>query len=227
MFKWDYVWRYLPRVISAMPTTLLIVAVAMAAGLVIGMLITFFRVEKVPLLNQLSVVFVSFIRGTPILVQLFVVYYGLPAVMKIFGINILRAEKILFVFLTYALNSGAFLSENFRSAIMSVSKSQWDAAASIGLNKFQVYFRVIIPQSVVVAIPAVGTFLSQLLQDTSLAFALGIIDIVGKINTMGASISHVLEGYCVAAVLFTALTFVIERTFAFIEKKMRTQNAPV
>jgi L-cystine transport system permease protein len=227
MFKWEYVWRYVPRVIAALPTTLLIVGVAMAAGLVIGMLITFFRVEKVPLLNQLSVVFVSFIRGTPILVQLFVVYYGLPAVMKIFGINIMRAEKILFVFLTYALNSGAFLSENFRSAIMSVSKSQWDAAASIGLNKFQVYFRVIIPQSVVVAIPAVGTFLSQLLQDTSLAFALGIVDIVGKINTMGASISHVLEGYCVAAVLFTALTFVIERTFAFIEKKMRTQNAPV
>ncbi|MDR3123384.1 MAG: amino acid ABC transporter permease [Treponema sp.] len=227
MFKWEYVWRYLPRVISAAPTTLLIVAVAMAAGLVVGMFITFFRVEKIPVLNQLSVVFVSFVRGTPILAQLFVVYYGLPAVMKIFGVNIMRAEKIFFVFLTYALNSGAFLSENFRSAILSVSKSQWDAAAAIGLNKLQIYLRVIIPQSVVVAIPSVGTFLSQLLQDTSLAFALGIIDIVGKINTMGASISHVLEGYCVAAVLFTALTFGIERAFAFIEKKMRTQNAPV
>jgi L-cystine transport system permease protein len=227
MFKWDYVWRYLPRIISVAPTTLLIVAVAMAAGLVIGMAFTVFRVEKIPVLNQLSVVFVSFIRGTPILAQLFVVYYGLPALMNGFGINIMRAEKILFVFLTYAINSGAFLSENFRSAILSISKSQWDAAASIGLNKLQTYTRVIIPQSVAVAIPPVGTFLSQLLQDTSLAFALGIIDIVGKINTMGASISHVLEGYCVAAALFTALAFGIERAFAFLEKKMRTQNAPV
>jgi L-cystine transport system permease protein len=65
------------------------------------------------------------------------------------------------------------------------------------------------------------------LQDTSLAFALGIVDIVGKINSMGASISHVLEGYFVAAVIFTALTFGIERGFALLEKKMRTQSAPV
>jgi L-cystine transport system permease protein len=199
----------------------------MILGLLVGILITFFRVEKVPILNQISIVFVSFIRGTPILVQLFVVYYGLPALMKVFGINIMRMDKLIFIFITYALNSGAFLSENFRSAILSIPKSQWDAAASIGLNKFQIYTRVIIPQCIVIVIPSVGTHLSSLLQDTSLAFTIGVIDIIGKISSMSSLLGHSLEGYLVAAIIFIVLSFVIERTFAYIERRMKTQNAPV
>ncbi|MDR0642155.1 MAG: amino acid ABC transporter permease [Treponema sp.] len=227
MFKWSYILRYLPRVIQVVPVTLLIVAVAMAAGIILGMVITFFRVEKVPILRQFSVVFVSFIRGTPMLVQLFVVYYGLPALFMLFGINILRVNRLFFVFVTYGLNSAAFLSETFRSAIGSIDKFQWDAAASIGLTRMQTYIRVIIPQSVVIAIPSVGTSLSSLLQDTSLAFAIGVIDIVGKINSMSASLGHSLEGYTIAAVIFIALSFGIERTFALLEKKTRTQNEAV
>jgi L-cystine transport system permease protein len=199
----------------------------MIVGVILGMVITFFRVEKIPILRQLSVVLVSFIRGTPMLVQLFVVYYGLPALFMIFGINIMRVNRLFFVFVTYGLNSAAFLSETFRSAIGSINKFQWDAAASVGLTRMQTYIRVIIPQSIVIAIPSVGTFLSSLLQDTSLAFAIGVIDIVGKINSMSAFLGHNLEGYVIAAVIFIALSFGIERAFALLEKKTRTQGEAV
>jgi L-cystine transport system permease protein len=213
--------------VQAVPVTLLIVAVAMTVGILLGMVITFFRVERIPILRQLSVVFVSFIRGTPMLVQLFVVYYGLPALFMIFGINIVRANRLFFVFVTYGLNSAAFLSEIFRSAIGNINKFQWDAAASIGLTRLQTYIRVIIPQSIVIAVPSVGTFLSSLLQDTSLAFAIGVIDIVGKIISMGATLGHNLEGYAIAAVIFIALSFGIERAFALLEKKTRSQSEAV
>jgi L-cystine transport system permease protein len=209
------------------PVTLLIVAVAISAGVILGMVIAFFRLEKIPILKEISVVFVSFIRGTPMLVQLFVVYYGLPALFMIFGVNIMRANRLFFVFVTYGLNSAAFLSEIFRSAIGSINKSQWDAASSIGLTRIQIYFRVIIPQSVVIAIPSVGTFLSALLQDTSLAFAIGVMDIVGKITSMSAALGHNLEGYAIAAVVFIALSFGIERVFALLEKKTKTQSGTV
>jgi L-cystine transport system permease protein len=227
MFKWSYVLRYLPRIIQVVPVTLIIVAVAMTAGVILGMLITFFRVEKIPILRQFSVVFVSFIRGTPMLVQLFVVYYGLPAFFMIFGINIMRVNRLFFVFVTYGLNSAAFLSETFRSAIGSIDKFQWDAAASVGLSRMQTYIRVIIPQSIVIAIPSVGTSLTSLLQDTSLAFAIGVIDIVGKINSMSATLGHSLEGYAIAALIFIVLSFGIERAFALLEKKTRTQGEAV
>jgi L-cystine transport system permease protein len=212
---------------QVVPVTLLIVVVAMSAGLFLGMVVTFFRIERIPFLKELSVVFVSFIRGTPMLVQLFVVYYGLPVLFMIFGVNILRVNRLFFVFVTYSLNSAAFLSEIFRSAIGSINKSQWDAASSIGLTRMQIYFRVIIPQSVVIAIPSVGVFLSALLQDTSLAFAIGVVDIVGKITALGAVLGHSLEGFAIAAVIFIALSFGIERAFALLEKKTRTQNESV
>ncbi|MDR1909208.1 MAG: amino acid ABC transporter permease [Spirochaetaceae bacterium] len=227
MFQWAYVWRYLPRILQAVPVTLLIVAVAISAGVILGMAITFIRVEKVPVLRRLSVVFVSFMRGTPMLVQLFIVYYGLPALLNVFGINIMRASKLFFVFVTYSLNSAAFLSENFRAAIESIDRDQWDAAASVGLGTFHVYTRVIIPQSVVIAIPSVGTHLSHLLQDTSLAFAIGVMDMVGKISSMSASIGHSLEAYLVASVIFILLSFGIERSFALLEKKTSTRNGAV
>lgn len=227
MFSWHYVLQYFPRIMQVVPVTLLIVVVAMSAGLFLGMVVTFFRIERIPFLKELSVVFVSFIRGTPMLVQLFVVYYGLPVLFMIFGVNILRVNRLFFVFVTYSLNSAAFLSEIFRSAIGSINKSQWDAASSIGLTRMQIYFRVIIPQSVVIAIPSVGVFLSALLQDTSLAFAIGVVDIVGKITALGAVLGHSLEGFAIAAVIFIALSFGIERAFALLEKKTRTQNESV
>ena len=95
----------------------------------------------------------SFIRGTPIFIQLFVVYYGFPILLLPQGIDITRSSKLLFVLIAYALNAGGFASEMIRSAALAVPKDQWDVAASVGLSRPQTYFRVIIPQIAVIAIP--------------------------------------------------------------------------
>jgi L-cystine transport system permease protein len=214
---------FLPRVISALPTTLLIVAVATISGLILGLVLAFLQLEKVPVLKQLCQVYVSFIRGTPILIQMFIVYYALPMLLLPLGIDITRWEKIYFIFISYGMNTGAYFSEIIRSAILSVPKAQKDAAAAAGLTKFQAYVRIIIPQSAVIAIPSLGTSITSLLQDTSLAFSLGILDVIGRVRALGAITSRILEGYVVAAAVFIVLTIGLEKFFGALENRTRHQ----
>ncbi|MDR1410696.1 MAG: amino acid ABC transporter permease [Spirochaetaceae bacterium] len=225
LFRWENALYFLPKAISALPVTLGIVLVATASGLVLGLAAALLRVERIPVARQLCRLYVSFIRGTPIIIQMFIVYYGLPFLLLGAGIDITRAGKIWFVYITYGINSGAYFSEIFRSAILAVPKSQWDAAAAFGLTKAQTYRRLILPQSAVIAIPSFGTMMTGLLQDTSLAFTLGILDVIGRIRALGALTSRILEGYVVAACVFIVLSLALEKLFGFIEKRVNYQAA--
>lgn len=222
-FKWEYVVSFFPKILSALPVTLLIVVVASMVGMLLGLLIAFLRIEKVPVLSQISQLFVSFIRGTPILVQLFLVFYGLPTLFESLG----SLNKIDYVYITYGLNTAAFFSEIFRSSILSVPASQKEAAASIGLTKLQTYRRVILPQAVRIALPATGTMIVNLLQDTSLAFSLGVIDVIGKVRALGALTYHSLEGYFIAALIFIVLSILLEQVFAWLGRRYQFQSKKV
>jgi L-cystine transport system permease protein len=224
-FRWENALYFLPKVLSALPVTLGIVLAATASGLVLGLAAALLQVERVPVARRLCRLYVSFIRGTPIIIQMFIVYYVLPLLLLRAGIDITRAGKIWFVYITYGINSGAYFSEIFRSAILAVPKSQWDAAAAFGLTKAQTYRRLILPQSVVIAIPSFGTMMTGLLQDSSLAFTLGILDVIGRVRALGALTSRILEGYVVAAAVFVLLSLGLEKFFGFIEKRATHQAA--
>jgi L-cystine transport system permease protein len=152
---------------------------------------------------------------------MFIVYYALPMLLLGVGIDITRWEKLYFIFITYGLNTGAYFSEIIRASILSVPRAQKDAAAAVGLTKAQAYYRIIIPQSAVIAIPSLGTSIISLLQDTSLAFSLGIMDVIGKVRSLGALTTRVVEGYIVAALIFVVLTIVLEKCFGYLEAKTR------
>jgi L-cystine transport system permease protein len=218
-FRWENFVYFLPKVLSALPVTLRIVGVATAAGIVLGLAAALARIERIPVAQQCCRFYVSFIRGTPIIIQMFIVYYGLPVLLLKAGIDITRADKIWFIYITYGINSGAYFSEIFRSAILAVPKSQWDAAAAFGLTTAQAYRRIILPQSAAIAIPAFGTAMTGLLQDTSLAFALGILDVIGRVRALGALTSRILEGYVAAACVFVVLSLALEKLFGGIEKR--------
>lgn len=223
-FNWELVYQYFPKILSALPVTLMIVTIATLVGLVLGSLIAFVRVEKIPILSQISAVFVSFIRGTPILVQLYVVYYGIPTLLEGVNIDVSSWNKIFFIYITYGLNTAAFQSETIRAAILSVPATQKEAAIACGLTRFQMYRSVILPQMVRVALPSFGTTTVALLQDTSLAFTIGVIDVVGKAKAIGAVTFHTLEGYVGAAIIFIVLSFVLERIFAWLEEQMKFEQ---
>lgn len=219
-FSWQLIFEYFPNILSALPVTLMIVGVSTIIGLLLGSAIAFIRVEQIPLLSHISAVFVSFIRGTPILVQLYVVYYGIPMLMQVIGIDVGSLDKIIFIYITYGLNTAAFQSETIRAAILSVPTTQKEASIAFGLTKYQMYTRVIFPQVVRVALPSFGTTTVALLQDTSLAFTIGVIDVVGKARAIGSVTFHTLEGYIGAAIIFIVLSIVLERIFASLETQM-------
>jgi L-cystine transport system permease protein len=157
---------------------------------------------------------------------MFVIYFGLPSLLSLFGVNVLGWDKIIYLYITFGLNTGAFLAEAFRSAINAVPKLQKDAAESIGLNRIQAYFRIIIPQAVIIAIPIVGTTIVSLLQESALAFTFGVLDVIGKVQQVSRWYTHQLEGYVVAAVIFIVLAIILENVFGYLERKTTYQKLP-
>jgi len=223
-FNINLVFKYLPQLLSRLHITLLIVVSATVIGLFFGIILALFRVYKVPLLNQISIVYISFMRGTPILVQMFIVYYGLPLLLMKIGININRWDKLYFVIITYGLNAAAFKAEMIRAAIVNIPIGQVEAAYSVGMTKLQAFTRIIAPQSVIIILPTLGITLVGLLQDTSLAFTLGIIDVMGKVNAIAANTYRSLEGYVSAAIIFFILSILLEQLFSRLEKKLHIQK---
>ena len=142
MLDFDYMIQSIPRILKGVPISISIAAVAIFFGLIIGSAIALIRIYKVPVLKRIAGVYVSFLRGTPLLVQIFLVYYGIPLVVNSLNatqgtqIDISSVPAIIFVYVALSLNVSAFLSETIRGAILSVTKGQAEAAYSIEMTFF-------------------------------------------------------------------------------------------
>lgn len=220
IFQFQYMIDYFPDILSRFPITLLIVLVSVGGGMVLGLFLAVGRVFRVPVLNHFAIGYISFIRGTPVIVQLFVVYYGLPMLLLPLGIDINRFSRLFFVLVTYLLNDAAFLSEIIRSAILSVPKGQLEASYSIGLSTAQAYRRILLPQAFATAFPAFGVRVIGSFQSTAMAFTLGIIDMMGQVRAIGTRTNRVLEGYLDAAIIFIVVSFLLERLFTQLNRRI-------
>ena len=220
-FSWQRVVHNFPILIKKLPVTFEIVAVAFSLGFILALLIATARIKKIPILNQILTVFISFERGTPLLVQILVVYYALPLVLQaFFGIDTRRWDKIIFVDLALILNQGVFLGEVFRGAITSIPKGQKEAAIACGMTEFSAFTKIVLPQAVRVALPATGLNLIGLFQETSLVFMIGVMDIIGRASALGATSGHSLESYLIIAVLFLSINFVLTGITTKISKNL-------
>jgi len=213
-----------PILLSRIHITLFIVIVALLLGLVLGTCVAVVRLYRVPVLTQMAIVYVSFIRGIPILVLLFIIYIGLPLLVGTIGLNINRWDTLFFVMIAYVVNTAAFLSEILRSAVAGVEKGQTEAAYSVGLTRWQAFYRIVAPQATKIAIPALGNTVVSLLKDTSLAYTLGVIDIIGVINAISSNTHRSLEAYTAAAFIFFGLSAVMEKGFRWVELRLGVKN---
>jgi L-cystine transport system permease protein len=212
-----------PLILSRLPVTLSIVVIATGLGLILGTVAAVIRINKIPVLNRIVLAGISFLRGTPIIVQLFVVYFGLPVLLKLAGINAARWSKLIFVNITYSLNISAFLSEIIRGALNGVDPGQREAALSVGLTGWQTFRRIIAPQSLLIALPSFSVSILNLLQNTSLGFTIGIVDMVGQVRAIGTRTYHVIEAYVDAAIIFVVLSFILNYLFSLVEKRLRAK----
>jgi len=193
-----------------MNITLTIFFVTIFASIPLGLLISFLRISN-KVLKSISGFYVWVLRGTPLLLQIYFVYYGLP----LFGIVLTDMQAIL---LAFVLNYAAYLAEIFRSGIESIDKGQYEGATALGLNKKQTMFLVILPQMVKRVLPPVTNEAITLVKDTALASAVAMNDIL-RIAKGNVSRTGNVSAYIVVAVFYLVLTLILTKAFSYLEKK--------
>lgn len=222
LFSGDRFFENIPKIVPYLSVTFAIVIIATVLGAVLGIMIAFINMKKIPVLHQFFKVYVSFMRGTPMLVQLMLVYYGLPVLIdSAFGTTINREwGAIAFAYITFILNQGAFLSAIFYSAITSIPYGQTEAGLSVGLTEIQTFKQIILPQMIRVTLPPFGSDLVGLFQNSSLVFLIGVTDIMGRAKSIGSATKHVLEAYIFVVIIYIIISLIIRGLFRYLNKKL-------
>lgn len=216
----------IPSILERLPITLLLTVAGALFGLILALIFAVVKINRVKILYPIQALFVSFLRGTPILVQLMLSYYGIPLFLKFlnqkygFDWNINAIPASVFAITAFAFNEAAYTSETIRAAILSVDQGEIEAARSLGMTSAQVYRRVIIPNAAVVATPTLINTLIGLTKGTSLAFNAGIVEMFAQAQIMGGSDYRYFERYISVALVYWAVSFLIEQLGNAIERKM-------
>lgn len=214
-----------PKILEKFPVTFLIVAVSIIFGVILGLGMAVVRIKKIYVLNGIVQILISYVRGTPVIIQLFVVYYGVPVLVKaITHIDINSWNKIIFVFITYSINQAGFLAEHFRAAIVAVDVGQTEAGYSVGLTERQTFFRIVAPQALIIALPGLSTIVIGLFHGTALAYMVGVMDMMGKVKSISAITYHSLEGYISATIIFVTVSIVLEQLFKLASSRISNQR---
>lgn len=215
--------KLLWQVVDKLPLTLFMLGLSLLFSLLLGFVIALIRIQKKPVLSKMATIYLSFMRCTPLLVQLFLVYFGLPQLLLLVHIDINSWSRITFLVIAFSLHTAAPLSEVIRSAYLSIDNGQFEAAYSIGMNYFQSLRRIILPQAFVAALPNLGNATISLLKDTALAFSIGIIDIMGQVrlilgNNYGIGM---FEIYVTISLVYWSMCIVIEIIISNLEKHFK------
>jgi len=199
--------------------TILITAVAVSIGIFLGMILALGRISKNKILNKISWVYIWFFRGTPLLLQLFIIHFAVPLIALDITGKQMPLNAYVSCFIAFSLNSTAYLAEFFRAGIESIDKGQMEASKALGMSYNQAMFNIIIPQAVKRLIPAVGNELIMVIKDTSLASTVALFDLLRTTKTMSSSTGKWFY-YIYAAIVYLVLTSVIQILFDKTEKKV-------
>ena len=201
----DSFWKLL---LPGIKVTIPLTAISFTLGLAIALFVALVQVAKVPVVRRLVRFYVWIIRGTPMIVQLFVVYFGLPSI----GIRLAAFPSAIIVF---SLSVGAYCSETIRAAIESIPKGQLEACYCVGMTFWQAMVRVVIPQAMRAAFPPLSNSLIGLVKDTSLAYSVAVVEILATAQRIAARTYDYFWLYCEAGFIYlifsTALTWLQRR----------------
>ncbi|MGH8806810.1 MAG: amino acid ABC transporter permease [Noviherbaspirillum sp.] len=203
-----------PVLVKGTGYTLLFALSSMLGGLVLGFALAVARIVPWQPAQWAATAYVSLMRGTPLLVQIFVIYYGLPSI----GIEF---SPVTAGILALSLNAGAYLSESLRGAILGVSKGQWAASYSLGLTYRQTLRHIVVPQALRVAVPSMGNTLISLIKDTSLVSVITVTELMLATKEVIAITFRPLPLYIAAALAYWALSLCFEALQHHMERRLR------
>ncbi|MBP1806027.1 amino acid ABC transporter permease [Rubellimicrobium aerolatum] len=210
----DYMLGLVPVLLRYLPLTLGMAAGAMVLALALAVVLAMIRVSRVPVLDRLVQGFVSFFRGTPLLVQLFLFYYGLPQIVPAFA----AISGIQAAIAGLTLHFAAYMAESIRAAILGVDRSQWEASQAVGMTQTQALRRIVLPQAARVAAPTLLNYFIDMIKSTSLAFTLGVTEMMGAAQREAAGSFRYFEAFLLVAVFY----WVVVEALSFAQRRLET-----
>jgi len=215
LFEFSYFLEVLPKIFAKLNVTLELALISTIFSLIIGTIIAVIAYYKVKILYPITRVYVSLMRGTPIVAQLYFFYFG----VAVYSTIVRDMTPLTAVAIVMSLNVGAFMSESIRGALMSVDEGQKEAAYSLGMSNFQLVRRIIIPQAIRVALPPLFNDIINLIKSSSLAFMVGVADIMGAAKMEGAKTFRFFEIYAAVMVVYWVTITVFSFLHKYLEKK--------
>lgn len=216
-----YMVEIFPKLMATLPITLSIIVTSALLGLLLSIGITALRIKKIKFLSPILEAYISFMRSVPILLLLFIVYYGLPVFLAFLNLEVNDLSGITAAIITLIIFNGAYLSEILRPAYLAIDKGQHEAANSLGYTPFAKFRKVVVPQMAPIALPGLGNAVIYLIHDTSLVFTIGVVDLLGKANLILASSygENKVEVYLTIALIYWGLCLLSDRMVKLSEKQ--------
>lgn len=211
-FDVSYAVRQFPVILQYAGMTLKIAVVSMLFTLAFSLLITIVRYYRIRVWSRVVDAYVDLFRGTPLLVQLFFIYYGLPQIFPVF----VNMSGYTAAVIGLTLNAASYMTEDMRGAISSVSEGQIDAGLSVGMTNMQVMRYITLPQAARIAMPVLGNEFVSLVKNSSMAFTLGVREIMAEASLLGTSSSHYMEAYLDAFIIY----FILCKAIALVQRAL-------
>lgn len=218
LWSWPHAWEALPVLLRALEVTLAATAVGMALALVLGLGLAVMRRSTRRMLSWPAAAFVEFVRNTPLLVQIFFLFYVLPR----FGFSL---SPFLTGALALGLHYSTYASEVYRAGIGSVPRGQWEAAHALNLGPVRAYFRVILPQALPPVVPALGNYLVAMFKDTPLLSTITVLELLYAAKDLASESFRYVEPLTLAGLLFLVLSLLAARAVQALERRLRIPGA--
>ncbi len=213
-----------PLLLQGIKLTVIISLISLAIGMVIGFVSCLMGLSKNPVLKALSEIYIWIIRGTPMLVQAFIIYFGIPQLFQLLINPNFRIDAYTAGVITLSLNAGAYLSEIFRSGISAVPKGQIEAARSLGLGSARTMFKVVLPQAIKVAIPSMVNQFIITVKDTSILSVIGLAEIVNRAKVYVGKSYQFFATYILVAAYYLIVISILMLVSKYLEKKFNYER---
>ena len=217
-FDFSLIWNSLPLLLAGAGVTIEITAIAVGLGFVFGLITSVCRLSGVKILNILAVCYVNIIRGTPLLVQIFLIYFALPMIIGE------RINPFVAAVAACSVNSGAYVAEIFRAGIQSVDKGQMEAGRSLGLSWMQTMRYIILPQAFKHVLPPLGNEFISMTKETSLVSVIGFEELTRRGQLIIAKTYGSFEIWLTVAFIYLVMTFTIAQLVSYLERRFATDD---
>lgn len=217
-FKWEVMWQSVPLLLTGVKWTIVITVIGLIFGFILGAVFGLLKLSRNKYLKKLASIYIESVRGTPLMVQVMFLYFGLPLALG------MRIPPLTAGITAIAVNSGAYIAEIVRGAVQSIDKGQIEAGRSIGLNRYQTMRYVTWPQAFKRMIPPLGNQFIISLKDTSLLVVIGVAELTRQGQEIVADTFRAFEVWLTVAILYLIMTMTLSKLLGIVEKRLHVRG---